>query len=102
MLHTALWNAKTVMQELLPTLLSKPGASQVISLNVNEEQALSSDVVHVKLLDLVENEEVVLVLYNALTRPRHEVCIETGGQSSNRTLPDHGHPYKYPKNRNRE
>ncbi len=74
MLHTALWNAKTVMQEVLPTLLSKPGASQAISLNVNDEQAQSNDVVHAKLLDLVENEEIALVLYNALTRPRHEVC----------------------------
>lgn len=74
MLHTALWNAKTVMQEVLPTLLSKPGVSQTITLSVNDEQAQSSDVVHAKVLDLVDNEEIALVVYNALTRPRHEVC----------------------------
>lgn len=75
MLHTALWNANTVMQDVLPTLLSKPGASQTVSLNINDEQAQSSDVVHAKLLDLVENEEIALVLYNSLTRARTEVSF---------------------------
>ena len=75
MLHTALWNANTVMQDVLPPLLSKPGASQTVSLHVNDEQAQSSDVVHAKLLDLVESEEIALVLYNSLTRARTEVNL---------------------------
>lgn len=77
MLHTALWNAKKVMQSVAPFLFDKEDKYPAFTMESNEEQAKPNDVASTRVLDTLEVEEIALVVYNSLTRPRTEVCYQS-------------------------